>query len=291
MQIGPWWVPPYTLRIALGILSGLCWLGLTSIKDRLLPSLSTAQEPTRKVLIKNLAKLNSFISAPPSPRWTSWMTLTFVWIISTAALTMGRLGYVVGNWPYFSQSPSSMIQLRRVGGLHGGSAWMGGILAAGLWARTQRRFASDTVAHLAPLALLTAAGAWWGCADVGCAWGQEAWQGLTKVQRLIIVEAPDLYHTMAPRYAVQNLGLIWALAMALCAMLIPQCGALAVAAYLLGEAALTQLRGDPVPMLGSYRVDLLLSLSLALIVWIMQWYRWYTLKKLPTQNISFGYNK
>ena len=217
----------------------------------------------------------------------SRMTLELLWVTSVAALTIGRWGYVVGNWPYFAQNPAAILQLRQVGGLHSGSAWIGGMLAAGLWARSKRLWVADVIARLSPIALLTAAGAWWGCADVGCAWGRETWQAFTWTHaapvwhRIIMVEAPDIYHTVLPRYAVQNLGMMWALVTALSAMMVPRWGALAVASYLLGEAALTQIRGDPVPMLGPYRVDLLLNLGLSLTVWLMQWHSWHTWRRLP----------
>ncbi len=279
MQIGPWWVPPYTLRITLGTLSGLCWLGITSISGRLLQCRPMC--PPLAMLITKLNRIdNVYQDILPSR-----MTLELLWVTSIAALTIGRWGYVLGNWLYFAQNPAAILQLRQVGGLHSGSAWIGGVLAAGLWARSKRLWGADVIARLSPIALLTAAGAWWGCADVGCAWGREALnvgQGLLTVawHRIIVVEAPDIYHTVLPRYAVQNLGMMWALAMVLSAMMVPRWGALAVAGYLLGEAALIQIRGDPVPTLGPYRVDLLLNLGLSLTVWLMQWHSWHTRRRL-----------
>jgi prolipoprotein diacylglyceryltransferase len=282
MQIGPWWVPLYTLRITLGTLSGLCWLGITSNSERLLRFSPVARCSLLTTLITKLNRINkAHRSVWSSPR----MTLELLWATSIAALTMGRWGYVVGNWPYFAQNPTAILQLRQVGGLHSGSAWMGGLLAVGLWACSKRLWVADVIARLSPIVLLTAAGAWWGCADVGCAWGREALnvgQGLPTVtwHRIITVEAPDIYHTVLPRYAVQNLGMVWALVMALSTMMVPRWGALAVAGYLLGEAALTQIRGDPVLTLGPYRVDLLLNLGLSLAIWLMQWHSWHTRRRL-----------
>ncbi len=296
MQIGPWWVPPYTLRITLGTLSGLCWLGVMSISRRLLAFHPVAQCSFPTTLITKLGRIidgdraigSSAGGGASSDTLTSWITLEILWATSIAAIIMGRCGYVVGNWPYFAQNPPAILQLRKVGGLHGGSAWVGGFLAAGLWTLLRSKphprgiyGVMDVIARLSPIALLTAAGAWWGCADVGCAWGQETWRVFTWWQRIIIVEAPDIYHTVLPRYAVQNLGMLWALTMALVAMTIPRCGVLAVAGYLLGEAALSQMRGDPVPMLGPYRVDLLLNLGLSLTLWLMQWHSWRTQRRSP----------
>jgi hypothetical protein len=278
MQIGPWWLPPYTLRMTLGTLSGLCWLGIVSISDMFLRLDFIAQYPVLATLTIKLAKASKSIYNAHRP---SRVTLGLLWATSIAALIAGRWGYIMGNWSYFAQNPAAILQLRQVGGLHGGSAWVGGLLAAGLWARTQRVFVSDVIARLSPLAFLTAAGAWWGCAAVGCAWGREAWRASTWTQQIIIVEAPDMYHTVVPRYAVQNLGMVWALAMALFAIIVPRCGALAIAVYLLGEAALTQVRADPVPTLGPYRIDLLLNLGLSLFIWFVQWHSWHTRSRVP----------
>ncbi len=229
-----WGIPRYTLRLVGGVLGGIIWLWATA----------------------------------PRAGYQRDQLPGLLWLVSGGAILMGRLGYVVGQWPYFTQNPAAILALRRVGGLHGGSAWVGGLMVTGIWAQYMRRTWFDVVCFLAPAALLMATGAWWGCLDVGCAWGREVVPGTSLWP---VVEAPDIYHIVLPRYAVQYLGMGSALLSAILAAWAPPCGALVLSLYLALDAGLTQLRADPVPRIGPYRVDLLLSLTLALILWCMQW--------------------
>ncbi len=128
---------------------------------------------------------------------------------------------------------------------------------------------TQTFRHLlalcAPAILCVTAGAWWGCMQAGCAWGRAVKLTDTRVQWLL-VNGPDLYHTIRPRYPVQLVGAVWALATAWAATFRPQQvyqGTLALMLYCMGAAALTFLRGDSVPTSGYVRVDTIENLSIA----------------------------
>ncbi len=245
MQIGSWQIWPFTLRVSLGVALALLWL---------------------------------WISTSRRHNVDRWQMVRVTWLVALGALLMGRFGYVLEQRAYFSNRPGDIIALREVGGLHGAGAWIGGLLALGIdqqLTKPRRRM----LPLLMPAALLIAAGAWWGCVDAGCAWGQVAFNAPGWAQWLV-VEAPDLYHTIKPRYAVQHIAALSALVMSGLAILRPQSGLLFGAGYMLSAAGLTVLRADPVPTISGYRLDSLTHLILALIfVGLHIWYKRTTEQK------------
>ncbi|MBN2002757.1 MAG: prolipoprotein diacylglyceryl transferase [Anaerolineae bacterium] len=232
MQIGPWWVQPYTLRVTLGVALGMALLWRRGTRPG-------SDIPTQELL--------------------AW-----VWVIGFAAWACGRLGYVIGQ-PYFAQQPWGILRFRTAAGLHGSSALAGGVLMVAVWAGIKSRRFSDLLALWTPTALGIAMCAWWGCREVGCAWGNPAtansfwrsWLG---------VSAPDLYHIRLVRYPVQTLGAAWALVLLLLALGLKEKGGLALALYCVGSAMLTLQRGDPVPLFNEVRVDMLLDITLAAMI-------------------------
>ena len=192
------------------------------------------------------------------------------WILgmALAALLTGRVGYALGNASYFAQHPALLLRLDRVGGLYGGSAMVGVLLVAGLWAAVKRHPVSALVSYLSPAVLFVAAGAWWGCVDVGCAWGRETLAAAGNARWLTAL-LPDIYQSVTPRYAVQPLGAVWALILALPATIFGKDGGLALALYWLGSAGLTLLRTDPVPRWGAVRLDTVLDLALAIGILVL----------------------
>lgn len=231
MRIGPWWIHQYTLKVTSGVLVALFVLWWRA------PRLGIARE-----------------------RLLKW-----VWILAIVAFFCGRVGYAFGNAVYFSDNPAALFRLRQVGGLHGSSALAGGLLVAWIWARlTSVRFRT-MLDFLVPAMLCIAAGAWWGCAGVGCAWGREVFV-VSGWLRWFVAELPDIYRTIEPRYAVQIIGAVWALMLAVLAVALRESGAMVFGVYLLGTAGLTFLRADVVPQLGSLCSDLIMDLVLAGLV-------------------------
>jgi prolipoprotein diacylglyceryltransferase len=239
MQIGSWQIWPFTLRLGLGTTLALLWLWIVASRRN------------------NVHR---------------WQMVSVTWLVALGALLIGRFGYVIEQRAYFSNRPGDIIALREVGGLHGTGAWIGGLLAFGIdLLRTKQT--KRMLPLFMPAALLISAGAWWGCADAGCAWGRPALTAPGWAQWLI-VEAPDLYHTIKPRYAVQPIAALSALLMSGLAILWPQSGLLFGAGYMLSVVGLTVLRADPAPTISGYRLDSLTHLILALIfIGLHLWYK------------------
>lgn len=229
MRVGFWWISVYTLKVAAGALVAGLWLW---------------QWAPRAGFERRTMRF--------------WMCG-----VTVAALIGGRAGYALGNTAYFAQNPALLLRLDRVGGLHGGGAMLGALLVAGLWAITTHHAMAAIMSFLSPAVLVVAVGAWWGCMSAGCAWGRET-LAATDGARWFTALLPDIYQTMTLRYAVQPLGAVWALALALLAVVLGRHGGLVLALYWLGAAGLTLLRADPMPRWGDVRVDTMLDLALAI---------------------------
>ncbi len=232
MKIGPWWVQLYTLRVTLGAALGMALLWRRGTRPG-------SDIPTQELL--------------------TWMGA-----VSSAAWACGRLGYVIGQ-PYFTQHLWAFLRLRTAAGMHGGSALAGGALMVALWALVKSRRFADLLALWAPVALSVAMCAWWGCREVGCAWGNPA-SANAPWYTWMATTSPDLYHIQLARYPVQTLGAVWALVLLLLALALKDKGGLALALYCAGSALLTLQRADPVPLFEGIRVDMLLDAALAAII-------------------------
>lgn len=236
MQIGTWFIPEYTTRVIGGLLAASTWLWVAGIRE--------------KIPLRRLSTL-------------LWMTLLGV-------VLGGRCGYIAQNLAYFAQQPVDAILLWRVGGTDGPSGWIGGLIAAGLWSWHTHYPVQSITRLLVPAALMLSAGTWWGCGNVGCAWGREVTRTLPDWQRWLVVKAPDLYHTSAPRYAVQYLAMAMALTLSVAAMLWHAHAVSFLALYLAALTGLTLLRADPVQSVGNVRLDSILYGALALGAGITQ---------------------
>jgi prolipoprotein diacylglyceryltransferase len=230
MRIGPWWIELYTLRVLSGALGGLLSLWQRA------PAYGLSRRTTG-----------------------GWL-----WGIALVALLCGRAGYVVGHHLYFNQQPQEILRLREVGGLHGGTALVGSLIVLLFWARVTRRTFNELLSWLAPAILLIAAGAWWGCGNAGCAWGRPTAMSLRS--SWFVTQAPDVYGTVLPRYAVQNLGALCAFLLAVVALLAQSNASAALALYELAAGALTFLRADDVPMIAGLRVDSLQDVGIAWVI-------------------------
>ncbi len=236
MDIGSWSIPDYTLRISCAALAGLLWVWLMV----------------------------------PRHGYTRAQLIGALWAITGGALLVGRGGYALSHAAYFAQRPLDLFRWRQVGGLAGLAAWLGGLLAAWLWVHWRGGGEwAELLCLLAPAALLVTAGAWWGCAAAGCAWGRETLSAPAWLQ-WAIVETPDLYQSSAPRYAVQLAGTSWALCGAGLALLWNHYSAAWLALYMGGAALLTYFQANPVPLVDQYRLDFLSALVLMIFFLYLQ---------------------
>jgi hypothetical protein len=78
----------------------------------------------------------------------------------------------------------------------------------------------------------------------------------------VVVDRPDLYHTVLPRYPLADLAAAWALLCAGVAMIWRRHALLGVGLYALGIAGLSTLRVDPGITFGSLRLEIILHLIL-----------------------------
>ncbi|MCS7286017.1 MAG: prolipoprotein diacylglyceryl transferase [Anaerolineae bacterium] len=124
----------------------------------------------------------------------------FIWSMFGGVM-LGRAGFVVINWEYFSESPGEAWQFWR-GGLAFPFALAGGLLALALFARLQRLNLAELL-DIASLSLAPAqAFGWWACYAAGFAYGKE-WKGFPALF------LPDVYGVKAYRFPVQLAGAFW----------------------------------------------------------------------------------
>lgn len=231
MHIGPWWIQPYTVRVAVGGLLGLCWLWW----------------------------------AAPRRGFSREQISLWLWGLSLIAVLAGRLGYIVENHVYFAQNPQAMANIFRFGGLHGGFAFVGALLALWLGSLLRRACFESLLGLFAPAMLCVAAGAWSACSNLGCAWGHEIYT-VPQRARWLLIELPNIYHSVAPRYPIQAWGALLALALALLYVFGGSKGGGWLIFYFLGSASITLLRADPVLMLGTWRIDTVLNFFAAVFL-------------------------
>lgn len=193
------------------------------------------------------------------------------------ALLGGRAGYVWLHRDYFAGHPAEVWQLW-LGGLAYHGALLGGLLGFALWARLSRRARGVGTARFADLfapglALLILAG-WVACGVEGCAYGREP-AAIGPLFPLVAGDLPDDYGVYGLRYRTQLLGVVgsalvlglsvWA---SLRGRLAHSPGALfwlTLAGLSLVRVGVALVRGDPVLLVGGYRLDLLLDGAIALM--------------------------
>lgn len=164
-------------------------------------------------------------------------------------LLLARAEHIALNFTYFANNPAEIFSLA-AGGLdaHGAviGAALGGFVAARLY-RSPYGIWLGAAAYALPL---IAAASWWGCAAAGCAYGAEV-ENLSLYPRWLVWEAPGDFLAVAPRYAVQPLGVWLSLAVLLAVAAAEWHGVggrrlagIALAGIMASSFALGFLRGD-----------------------------------------------
>lgn len=122
-----------------------------------------------------------------------------------------RVGHVLLNWHYFSDHSDEITRLS-VGGLDWHGALIGGLLGIWVVSRWRRVAFAPLLDALTPLLPLLTLGGWLGCAvrHVHCAYGVEV-ETLALYPPLLVVESPDVYGIIAPRYNTHLFGTLLAL--------------------------------------------------------------------------------
>jgi phosphatidylglycerol:prolipoprotein diacylglycerol transferase len=194
----------------------------------------------------------------PLGKSTRWLDAGLAAMVG--GLIGARLVYVAANADYYLPHLEEVIQVWQ-GGLAWPGAPVGALAAAWIYSRRTGEALGPMLDALAvPIALLSAL-AWGGCLAAGCAYGYEVGPG--QLPAWLTSYAPDLFGLVALRFATQALGIGLSL-LALLAVAVPQRGrkwapgahglyALSLAALIM--FALSFTRGDPAPLVRSYRLD------------------------------------
>jgi phosphatidylglycerol:prolipoprotein diacylglycerol transferase len=234
-RYGPFFLYSYTVVMGLGLLAGI---GLTAWFVR--------KEKEKQ-------------------KYAGWQDGLLVSLLP--ALIGGRIGFVWGNWSYFQEVPDEIILVWQ-GGLSYHGALICGLLAVWLWLWRRRQIGvsfTSYAALLMPGFVLAHLFGWAACWLEGCAFGRETTLGW------LAADLPDSFGVFAVRYQTQLLGFGLTAVIFIAALLLRKrlkdglflwlIFGLVSAAY--GIATL--LRGDSGMLVGSFRLDTVLSAGLVLV--------------------------
>jgi phosphatidylglycerol:prolipoprotein diacylglycerol transferase len=222
-QLGPITLYTYSVLLNLGLALGLAWLYV----------------------------------AAPAERKSRWLDIGLAAIVG--GLIGARLVYVLVNGAYYAANVAEALMIWR-GGLSWVGAALGALLGAGWWAgRVGERLPTMLDAAALPLALLSAL-TWGGCLAAGCAYGAEVAPG--QLPAWFASTAPDLYGLQVPRWPTQALGLGWGVFAVLVIIALRRrrwpegaLGLYALGLIALGAFFLGFVRGDPMPLVAGFRLD------------------------------------
>jgi phosphatidylglycerol:prolipoprotein diacylglycerol transferase len=224
LQLGPFTLYTYSLLVNLGVAVGLVWLYLRA----------------------------------PADRRGRWLDIGIAAVVG--GLIGARLLYVLVNGAYFATNPIEAVMIWR-GGLAWPGAVAGALLAGWLWSRRTAEPLGPIVDTLSlPLALLSLL-SWGGCLAAGCAYGVEVQPG--QLPGWMVSTAPDLYGLIVPRWPAQLAGVVWSLVVL--GLVVAQRdngwpagarGVYALSLTALGAFFISFVRGDPMPLLAGFRLDL-----------------------------------
>ncbi len=224
-QLGPLSFSTYAVLVNLGLIIALGWL---------------------------------YAAAPPE-RQARWLDVGLAALVG--GLIGARLVYVLVHGGYYAAHIDEALMVWR-GGLSWPGAALGGLAGAAWWARrTGEALPPILDALAAPLAILSAL-AWGGCLAAGCNYGVEVTPG--QLPAWMITTAPDLYGLSVPRWPTQIAGVGWSLAVLGLVLGLRDRrwpagahGVYALSLVALGAFFISFLRGDPMPVVGGYRLDVI----------------------------------
>lgn len=235
-RIGPFFIYSYTVVLGFGILAATGLTGWLAKKEQ----------------VKN------------------WFDAVLICLIF--GVIGGRFGFVLANWDYF-QDHTAFIHKLWQGGYSYLGALFAGILGLWLWCLWQKRPFRQVqgspfptyIDLLAPGYALLCAFGWLACWYAGCAYGLETNIGS------FAADLPDEFGIFAVRYQTQMMGMIGSLVVFVFIMLTRshwrpgQLLWLTLGLLGLLNMGISLLRGDPMPMIDTYRLDLIINGTIVLI--------------------------
>jgi phosphatidylglycerol:prolipoprotein diacylglycerol transferase len=182
----------------------------------------------------------------------------------------GRICFVWANWSYFQERPDE-IALVWQGGLSYHGALIVGLPAFWLWTIWRRRKGTEKLsftscaALLMPGFVLAHLFGWTGCWLEGCAFGRETVLGW------LAADLPDSFGVFAVRYQSQLLGFGLTAVIFIVVLVLRNRSKegpffwLAFGLLSMAYGFVTLVRGDSVPLVGSLRLDTLISTCVILV--------------------------
>lgn len=192
-------------------------------------------------------------------------------------LVLARGFHVLLNWSYFRLHVPEITQIS-AGGLNWHGAVLGalvGIYVMASWRKLKFPVLLDALAWSLPIMALFA---WWGCGAAHCSYGAEV-GNLSNYPGWLVWEERDIYNIIAPRYAIQPLGMAFSILLMLGVLMLSRRNRakgvrfwvmLALLAF--GMFISGFLRGDYAPFLLGLRADQWLDVGLLVLSGVMLWY-------------------
>jgi phosphatidylglycerol:prolipoprotein diacylglycerol transferase len=219
------------------------------------------------------------------------------WLDAGIAATVGgfigaRLMYAMVNGDYYLAHIVEIFEVWR-GGLAWPGAVLGGWLGAALYCSNKREPLPPIIDALAlPIGLMGLL-EWGGCLAASCAYGYEVKPG--EIPQWMVMNAPDLYGLVMPRWPTQAAGVAWGLFTLAVVWETGRRrwpagarGVYALSLTALGAFALAFTRGDPIPFVSGLRLDLVAS-GLILLITTLMWAALVSRKpnlQSPTSNLQ-----
>lgn len=204
----------------------------------------------------------------PAPRMALGRRMDAALLALALGLIGARLLHVALHWNYFFNRLDEALRIE-AGGLDGRGAILGAVLGlawGARWSGLTLRPLLDRAALALPLLALAG---WWACGAAACAYGQEV-ATRADYPAWLTWEARDIYGLIAPRFAVQPLGMALAGALLGLMLLLSVAGLLrgrrfwlALLLHALFSFALGFLRADDVLFFAGLRAEQALDLWLA----------------------------
>jgi prolipoprotein diacylglyceryltransferase len=186
------------------------------------------------------------------------------------AVVLARAFHVALNWVYFSENLNMISRIHEQGGLNWHGALLGAFIFGGLMAKWRKL--NFSLNRLSPILPLIAFAGWYGAGAAASAYGSRVEHMADYPAFLTWIER-DIYGLIAPRFAVQPLGMAWTGFVFLLALILYRFEKrrlpLIVFLLCLGSFGLAFLRGDYALMLAGLHAEQWLDLGFGAVAFLL----------------------